>query len=294
MRRPAQHHLRPGLAAAHGPRLLTDLSAFAVLANTEGGQGGAGGGQSNPQNPPAPSPADIAARAGQQPPATPSAPAAAGDGEAEVSFTQRRLNVLMKNEKDEGRRAAYRTIAEAAGLDPDTFDPAKFGEIFKQGEQARQQALSEEQRRAEEVQRQQQALQADRTKLEQSQAELAEQRRALVREQALIRLGAVDTTDDKGTVTAPNLQDALAMLERDLRATPDADPAAVAAAAEALKQRRPELFGVAAAPQTLPPAPSGGPAGGNAPRQPASSKDAVKEEARKWADRLGYGGSSAA
>lgn len=281
MRRPAQHHLRPGLAAAHGTGLLTDLSAFAVLANTDGGQGG-GGGQPAPTTPPAPSPADIAARAGQQPPATPPAPAA-GDGEAEVSFTQRRLNVLMKNEKDEGRRAAYRAIAEAAGLDPDTFDPAKFGDAFKQAEQARQQALSEEQRRAEEVQRKEQALQADRTKLEQSQAELAEQRRALVREQALIRLGAVDTTDDKGTVTAPNLQDALAMLERDLRATPDADPAAVAAAAEALKQRRPELFGVAAAPQTLPPAPSGGPAGGNAPRQPASTKDAIREAARKRA-----------
>lgn len=236
-----------------------------------------------------PTPADIAARAGQQPPAVPAAPPAPATepGEEMVSFTQRRLNKIMVDEKEEGRRSAYRTIAEAAGLDPETFDPGAFGDLFKQAEQARQQQLSEEQRRTEELQRQTQALQTEKAKLEQQQVEIAEARRALAREQALTRLGALDVVDDQGSVTAPNLQDALAMLERDLRENPDADAAALTAAAEALKKRRPELFGAAAAPQTLPPAPSGGPASGNAPRQPAGAKDAIQQEARKRAESMG-------
>lgn len=284
MRRPAQHHhLRPGLAAAHGLGLLTDLSAFAVLANNEGGQGGAGG-QSAPQNPPAapPSPADIAARAGQQPPAAPAtgqAPAA-GSGEAEVSLTQRRLNVLMKSEKDEGRRAAYRAIAEAAGLDPDTFDPDKFGEVFKQAEQARQQALSEEQRRAEDLAKREKDLEARAAQLEQQAAEAAQRDRDTRIRAALVRLGA----------TGDDLDDAAALM----RVADDADDSAISEAADKLKERRAELFGTTPAPQTLPPAPSGGPAGGNAPRQPASSKDAVKEAARKRAEQMGLRRSDAA
>lgn len=247
----------------------------------------------DPNTPPAPAgvptPAELAARQGQQPPSppAPAAPAAVPPGEQEVSFTQRRLNKMMADEKEDGRRAAYRAIAEAAGLDPESFDPAKFGDVFKQAEAARQAHLSEEQRRAEELERQTQSIQADKTVLEQERAKLAEDRRALAREQALIRLGAVDITDEKGAVTAPNLQDALAMLERDLRDTPGADTAAVANAAEALKKRRPELFGAAPAPQTLPPAPSGGPAGGNAPRQPSAGKDAVRERARQMAIERG-------
>lgn len=285
MRSPAQP--RPGLAAAHGQTLLyTDPLATAVLYNNDGGQGG---GPATPPPAGVPSPAGIAARQGQQPPnpPAPAAPAAVPPGEQEVTFTQRRLNKMMADEKEDGRRSAYRSIAEVAGLDPESFDPAKFGEVFKQAEAARQQQLSEEQRRAEELQRQAQAVQSDKDKLEQERAQIAEERRTLAREQALTRLGALDVVDDQGQVTAPNLQDALAMLERDLRDTPDADAAAVSTAAEALKKRRPELFGSAPAPQTLPPAPSGGPAGGNAPRQPASTKDAVREAARKRAEAMG-------
>jgi hypothetical protein len=285
MRRPAQHHLGPVRTTWAHP--YTGVAGMGVFYN-DGGQG----------TPPAPvpTPAEVAARAGQPPaPAPAPAPAPSSDPDDEkVTFTQRRLNVIMKDEKEEGRRAAYRSLAEAAGIDPDSFDPAKFSEVLKQAEQARQAQLSEEQRRTEELERQKQALEADRTQFQQEQNALAESRRALAREQALIRLGALDVVDEKGAVTAPNLQDALAMLERDLRETPETDAAAVAAAAENLKKRRPELFGTAQAPQTLPPAPSGAPAGGNAPRQPTPGKDALREAARQRARSMGLRNDDAA
>ncbi|WP_399559485.1 hypothetical protein [Streptomyces chartreusis] len=270
MRSPAQP--RPGLAAAHGQALLyTDPVATAVLHNTDGGQGG------SPATPPpaaAPSPADVAARA-QQLPATPAQPpaSAANPGEEEVTFTQRRLNKKMAEEKEEGRRAAYRAMAEAAGIDPDTFDPSKFGEVFKQAEQARQQALSEEQRRAEELQRREQALQDRETAAAQREKEAADRDRASRVRAALVKLGA----------TGDDLEDAAALL----RVADDATDDDISQAAEKLKERRAEMFGGTATPQTLPPAPSGGPAGGNAPRQPASTKDAVREAARKRAEARG-------
>jgi chromosome segregation ATPase len=210
------------------------------------------------------------------------------DKETGQPMTQGRFSQIMTKQYDKSRRSAYREMAEAAGIpyDPENFDPQNFAQLLKDAQAARQAQLTEEQRRTEELERQKQALQADRARIEQQQAELAESRRALAREQALTRLGALDVVDDQGNVTAPNLQDALAMLERDLRANPDADAAALTAAAEALKKRRPELFGAAAAPQTLPPAPSGGPAGGNAPRQPAAGKDAIREAARERARRM--------
>lgn len=244
---------------------------------------------SDPNTPPAPagvpSPADLAARqAGQQPPTPPTppaAPAAVPPGEQEVTFTQRRLTKMMSDEKEEGRRAAYRAIAEAAGIDPDAFDPAQFGEVFKQAEQARQQQLSEEQRRAEELQRREQAIKAREEAAAVKEKAAADRDRASRIRAALVNLGA----------TGADLEDAAALL----RVADDATDDDIAKAAEELKARRKEMFGATPDPQTLPPAPSGGPAGGNAPRQPATSgKDAVKEEARKWADRLGYGGGSSA
>lgn len=261
MRRPAQHHpawLHP----------YTGVPGIAVFYN-DGGNGA-------PQNPPVPSPADFP----RQQPSPPAAPAPAGGDEETVTVTQRRLNVLLKDEKEQGRRAAYQAIAQAAGIDPETFDPAKFGDVFKQAETARQQQLSDEQRRLEELDRKAQELQSGQSGLEEARAEIAAERRTLAREQALIRLGAIDATDDQGQVTAPNLQDALALLDRGLATTPDADVAAVAAAADELKKRHPGLFGTAPAPQTLPPAPSGGPAAGNLPQQPNPGKNAVQEAAR--------------
>jgi len=280
MRRPAQ--CRPGLAAAHGQALVyTDPLTTAILFNNDGG---GGGGSTTPPAATPPSPAEVAARAAQQQPPNPAAPPAAvpPPGEQEVTFTQRRLNKMMSEEKEEGRRAAYRAIAEAAGIDPDAFDPTQFGDIFKQAEAARQQQLSEEQRRTEELQRREQALQAREDAAAQREKEAADRDRASRVRAALVKLGA----------TGDDLEDAAALL----RVADDASDDDIAQAAEKLKERRAEMFG-GIAPQTLPPAPSGGPAGGNAPRQPTGgTKDAVKEEARKWADRLGYGnsGSSAA
>jgi hypothetical protein len=276
MRRPAQQFGPVASTAwAHPYRGVRGLGVFY--------NSGATGTDPNAPAAPAavPSPADLAARTGQQPPAQPAAPAPTGDPDDDkVSFTQRRLNKMMSDEKEEGRRAAYRAIAEAAGLDPDSFDPTKFGDVFKQAEQARQQQLSEEQRRAEELERREQAVQTREDAAAAKEKAAADRDRDTRIRQALVRLGA----------TGADLDDAAALM----RLADDASDQDIATAAEELKARRGEMFGATPAPQTLPPAPSGGPAGGNAPRQPASSKDAVKEEARKWADRLGYGNSSAA
>lgn len=291
MRRPAQqpHSPTARTAWAHPYRGAFALGVF----YNSGGE---------PPAPAAPSPADLAGRPAPQPPAgqTPSAPLTQRispdngdvliDKDTGQPMTQGRLSQLMTRQFEKSRRNAFREMAEAAGIpfDPDNFDADAFGKLLKDAQAARQQALTEEQRRAEELQRQQQTLESEQARLQQERAQVEEARRTLAREQALTRLGALDIVDEQGQVTAPNLQDALAMLERDLRDTPDADDAAaLTAAAEALKKRRPELFGAAPAPQTLPPAPSGGPAGGNAPRQPSGGKDAVKERARQMAIERG-------
>ena len=256
----------------------TGTHALAVFYN----DGGQGGGTPAPA-PAAPSPADIAARAGQQqPPVTPPGQPASADptpGDEPAGITQRRLNVIMKHEKEEGRRAALRQVAEAAGLDPETFDPAKFGDLFKQAEQARQAQLSEEQRRAEELANREKEL-ADRlAAADQRVAEAAQRDRDSKVRAALVRLGATgdDLDDAARLITVPD----------------DADDTAITQAADKLKERRGELFG-ATAPQQLPPAPSGAPAAGNAPRQPAPGKDAVKDAARARAVRMGLRTSDAA
>lgn len=261
MRRPAQHH-HTGPAAPGWTHPYTGPAGIAVFYND-------GGTVTDPNltTAPAPSPADVAARAGQQPPATPPTPGPASDDD-KVSLTQRRLNVIMRDEKEEGRRAAYRAVAEAAGLDPESFDPNKFGDIFKQAEQARQQQLSEEQRRLEELTTREQALADREAKAKQLAEEAARRDRDTRIRSALVSLGA----------TGDDLEDAAALL----RVPDDATDEQITQAAQQLKERRGVLFGTSA-PQTLPPAPSGGPAGGNAPRQPTGSKDAIREAARQRA-----------
>ncbi|WP_416519998.1 hypothetical protein [Streptomyces achromogenes] len=260
MRRPTQQH-RPGPTPAPGwAHPYTGPVGLAVFYN-DGGE--------PPAQPPVPSPADLAAR-GQH---APQPPSSAGDQDEEkVSLTQRRLNVLMKSEKDEGRRAAFRQIAEAAGLDPDTFDPTQFGDLFKQAEQARQAQLSEEQRRQEELDRREQELQARIEAAAQREAAAAKRDRDSRIRAALVSLGA----------TGDDLEDATALI----RVADDADDTAITEAAEALKARRTELFG-GIVPQQLPPAPSGGPAAGTPPRPPVAGKDALREAARRRAEQMG-------
>ncbi|MFF5538639.1 hypothetical protein ACFY71_40365 [Streptomyces cinerochromogenes] len=95
---------------------------------------------------------------------------------------------------------------------------------------------------------------------------VARERAALLRS-ALAGLGAAG--DD--------LSDAVLLIDRALSDQPDADEDAVAAAAEQLKERRPELFGSRAA---APPAPGGSPAGdppsrGGVPPKPGAAGRAM-------------------
>lgn len=275
MRRPAQHHLGP--TASHGwVRPYTGLAGLAVFYNgpTTTAPPAVAPAPAAPVSPPVPTPADIATRAAQQPAATPAAPPApAGGDEQLVTVPQRRLNVMMKDEKDEGRRAAYRAIAEAAGIDPETFDPSKFGEVFKQAEKARQAQLSEEQRRTEELAAREQAIQAREEATVQREVAAAERDRESKVRAALVRLGATgdDLDDAARLITVPA----------------DADDQKITEAAEALQKRRAELFGGPAPAQQLPPAPSGAPAAGNAPRQPASGKSAITDKANARAEAMG-------
>ncbi|MEU9703118.1 hypothetical protein [Streptomyces sp. NPDC047981] len=257
MRRPAQPRTAPAAPAWAHP--YAGVAALAVFYND--------GGNPDPN---------------AQPPAAPPAPKPGPPVPPTVTMSQDDLNALTTKEKDQGRRAGARQALEDFATEHGfgSVDDAKT--FITAARQAQQDALSEQERA-------QQQLAADRAQVDQAQAALAVERRNLVREQTLIRLGALDVADDQGQVTSPNLQDALALLERELRDTPDAEAADVAAAAARVKTRHPALFGApqAPAPQALPPAPGGGPAGGPPGRTPAGTKDAVKTAARKRAEEMG-------
>ncbi|MGP3737920.1 hypothetical protein ACTWJ9_33595 (plasmid) [Streptomyces sp. GDS52] len=269
MRRPAQH--RPGLTAAHGwAHPYTGIQSLAVFYN-DGGQGDGG-------NQPAPSPADLAHRAPQPPANQPATQT--GDDEVLLDhrtgapMTQAAFAKIMARENAKGRRNILRELAEAAGVpfDPDDFDVNRFGKLFKETEEARKAQLSEEQRRIEELTAREQALADREAQAAQQAAEAARRDRETRIRSALVSLGA----------TGDDLEDATRLLT----VPDDATDEQITQAATELKERRGVLFG-ATAPQTLPPAPSGGPAGGNAPRQPAAGKDAVREAARARARAMG-------
>lgn len=281
MRRPAQHHLGPTATAWAHP--YTGVLAAAVFYN----DGGQGGGQPAPA---VPTPADLATRTGQQP-AEPTPPAlvlppaqrtTSDDREVMTDkytgqpMTQGRFSQIMTKQYEKSRNAAFREMAEAAGLpfDPDNFDPAAFGQLLKDAQTARQAQMTEEQRRTEELSAREQQLQAREDAAKRREADAAKRDRDSKVRAALVRLGA----------TGDDLDDAAALI----RLADDADDTAITEAADKLKERRAELFGTTAtAPQTLPPAPSGAPAGGNTPRQPVPGKDAVREAARKRAESMG-------
>lgn len=281
MRSPAQP--RPGLAAAHGRTLLyTDPLATAVLHNNDGGQGGGG----TPTAAPAvPSPADIAART-PQPPAPAPAPVQDTsqyvlDKETGQPMTQAQFTRIMTREGNKGRLKILREMCEAAGIpfDHENTDVARLTQVLKDAETTRQGQLSDDQRRNEELTAREQALADREAQAAQREAEAARRDRDTRIRSALVSLGA----------TGDDLEDAARLL-----AVPDdATDEQITQAATQLKERRGVLFGTPA-PQTLPPAPSGGPAGGNAPRQPATTKDAIKEQARKMAVARGLRNDDAA
>jgi hypothetical protein len=247
MRRPAQH--RPALAAAPGwARPYTGLDGIAVFYN-DGGQPPAAAAPPS-QDTPKPSPPPV-------PVPTP-------------QYTQEDLERIAAKEKDQGKRAGARQALEDLATELGFTNPDDVKTFVAAARQAQQDALSEEEKRRQELERREQELAA-------KEAAATARERAAIRKAAVMGLGA----------TGDDLADALALLDRDLADSPDADEATVTAAAEALKARRPALFGATPAPQTaLPPAPGGAPASGM-PR-PAATKDDVNERARKRAEQMGF------
>jgi hypothetical protein len=164
-------------------------------------------------------------------------------------FTQEEVTALAASEKAQGRRAAAKEFAEKHGFSS-VEDAEAFIEAARQAQQAQ---LTEEQRRKQE-------LDDREAKLATLEAQAVARERTANRRAVLVGLGS----------TGADLEDATALL----RVDDDADDATVTAAAEALKARRPELFGVtapAAVPGT-PPAPGGAPAGGPPPRSTPAGK----------------------
>jgi hypothetical protein len=153
--------------------------------------------------------------------------------------TQEDLSRLLAREKTQGGRAAVKKLLGDLGFDNSEALTA-FVTTKRDADQA---ALTEVERRE----------QAAEEKLRTAEAREAQ---ALARERAAIRraaLGGLGATGD-------DLDDAVLLVDRALHDQPDADEEAVVAAAEQLKERRPELFGQAR--ETVPPAPGGSPAGG--------------------------------
>ncbi len=256
MRAPAQHR-HPGLTATPGwAHPYTGAQGLAVFYNDGGG------------NPPTPSPTDI------PPKRTAPAPGDTGD---QVVMPQDKFTQNMTEQRRRGRHAAYREIAEAAGIDfdVDTFDPKAFAQSFKEAQAARQALLTEEQRRAEELAQREQDVAAQKAQADKLLADARAEARQVKIRSALVRLGA----------TGDDLEDAAALL----RVPDDADDDAITQAADALKARRGELFGTAPAPKpsTLPPAPGGAPAGAP-PARTTPSKDDTKARALARAQAMGY------
>ncbi|UNO42142.1 hypothetical protein [Streptomyces sp. MST-110588] len=163
-----------------------------------------------------------------------------GDGgTAGGSVTQEDLSRLLAREKTQGGRAAVKKLLGDLGFD----NSEALTEFITTKRDAEQAALTE-------IERREQAAEEKLRAAEAREAQAAARERIAIRRAALAGLGAAG--DD--------LSDAILLIDRALDDQPDADEDAVAAAAEQLKERRPELFGRISA--VTPPAPGGSPAGG--------------------------------
>ncbi|MGW7572402.1 hypothetical protein [Streptomyces sp. NPDC054765] len=158
-----------------------------------------------------------------------------GGQEQQVRVTQDRLGKMLTREKAQGERAAIKRLLSTLGFDT----PKALTEFVTAQREAEQAALSEVERR--EQQAAERELQAARRE------ELAAEReRAALRRAALVSLGAEGN----------DLVDAERLLAVD---DEDAEEPQIQAAAEALRARRPELFGEVR--KQVPAAPAGAPAG---------------------------------
>ncbi|WSQ08997.1 hypothetical protein OG604_15130 [Streptomyces sp. NBC_01231] len=152
---------------------------------------------------------------------------------------QEDLSRLLAREKTQGGRAAVKKLLGDLGFD----NSEALTEFITTKRDADQAALTE-------VERREQAADEKLRAAETREAQALARERAAIRRAALGGLGA----------TGDDLDDAVLLIDRALHDQPDADEKAVIAAAEQLKDRRPELFGQARG--IVPPAPGGSPAGG--------------------------------
>lgn len=167
----------------------------------------------------------------------------AGEGgqEQQVTVTQDRLGKMLTREKAQGERAAIKRLLTTLGFDT----PKALTDFVTAQREAEQAALTE-------VERREQAAAERELQAARREELAAERERAALRRAALVALGA----------SGEDLTDA----ERLLAADDDADEAQIQAAAEALRARRPELFGDVRSP--VPAAPAGAPAGRGPTRTP--------------------------
>lgn len=169
-----------------------------------------------------------------------------GGQEQQVTVTQDRLGKMLTREKAQGERAAIKRLLSTLGFD----SPKSLTEFVTAQREAEQAALSE-------VERREQAATERELQAARREELAAERERAALRRAALVALGA----------EGDDLVDAERLLAVD---DEDADEAQIQSAAEALRSRRPELFGGVRTP--VPAAPAGAPAGRGPTRTASVSK----------------------
>jgi hypothetical protein len=153
--------------------------------------------------------------------------------EVTVTISQKQLNTMLAREKDQGGRAAIRSLVDKLGFSTG----AELTEYVNAQRQAEQEQLTEAQRREQELGAREKAA-------------IAREAQALVRERDATRRALLAGIG----ATGRDLDDAIALL----RVADDADEATVNEAVEELKTRRPELFSPSGS--QFPAAPGGAPA----------------------------------
>ncbi|MER6610144.1 hypothetical protein ABT282_30600 [Streptomyces sp. NPDC000927] len=166
--------------------------------------------------------------------------------EQQVTVTQDRLGKMLTREKAQGERAAIKRLLSTLGFDT----PKALAEFVTAQREAERAALSE-------VERREQAAAERELQAARREELAAERERGALRRAALVALGA----------EGEDLADAERLLAVDDQ---DADEAQIQAAAEALRGRRPELFGEFR--KSVPAAPAGAPAGRGPTRTAPVSK----------------------